>query len=88
MHWIHQTSIPIKFLSVFYHLLLKNIMVSYVKTKSFLGMDRHNVSSSKEEFVYRKRLQKRDMEIDMQKNRGVIKVELYYTKKGYIRHKK
>ena len=63
-------------------------MVSYVKTKSFLGMDRHNVSSSKEEIVYRKRLQKRNMEIDIKKNRGVSKVELYYTTKGYIRHKK
>ena len=50
-----------------YHLLLKNIMVTYVNTKSVLGWERHNVSTSKEEFVYRKPLQKRNRRINIQK---------------------
>ena len=53
----------------FYHLLLKNIMVTYIKTKCDLGWERHNVSTSQEEFLYKKLLQKRNRGIDIQKNR-------------------
>ena len=44
-------------------------MVTYVKTTSVLGWERHIVSTSKEEFVYSKRLQKRNRRIDVHKNR-------------------
>ena len=60
----------ITFLAVYhFHLLLKNIMVTYVKTTSVLGWERHIVSTSKEEFVYSKRLQKRNRRIDVQKKK-------------------
>ena len=56
-------------------------MVTYVETKSDLGWERHNVSTSEEEFVYRKRLLKNNRRIDIQKNRHcALSLAILYEK--------
>ena len=62
-------------------------MVTYVKTKSIHGWERHNVSTSKEKNVYKKRLQKRNRRIDIQKNRRcALSGAILYEKSSLLIH--
>ena len=60
-----------------FHLPLKNRMVTCVKTcvKTKLGLGRRRSNGSREEFDYRKHLQKRDSQTQ---THAVLLVQLYY----------
>ena len=61
------------------HLLLKNSLVTYVKTESVLGWERHNVSTSKEKKCLRKTFTE-NRRMDIQKNRLCALSGANYTK--------